>query len=182
MYASLGAAMSGLYGPLHGRANQDCLNFVRSVGTSDPAELDAKLTAILRGGDKVYGFGHAVLRVEDPRATVQYALGEQICPNDPLFRTAKAMRTIAVDVIRRELPKVQSPYPNVDAVSGTLLNASGMTDSDYYTVLFGLARCSGIAAQIVDERTDLRYVAKKDKWTGVPIYRCKYVFKKPGEK
>jgi citrate synthase len=77
---------------------------------------------------------------------------------------------------------VSSPYPNVDAVSGTLLNASGMTDSDYYTVLFGLARCSGIAAQIVDERTDLRYVAKKDTWTGVPIYRCKYVFKKPGEK
>jgi citrate synthase len=153
-----------------------------SVGTSDPAELDAKLTEILRGGDKVYGFGHAVLRVEDPRATVQYALGEKICPNDPLFKTAKAMRTIAVDVIKRELPKVSSPYPNVDAVSGTLLNASGMTDSDYYTVLFGLARCSGIAAQIVDERTDLRYVAKKDKWTGVPIYRCKYIFKQPGEK
>ena len=52
-----------------------------------------------------------------------------------------------------------------------------MTDSDYYTVLFGLARCSGIAAQIVDERTNLRYVAKKDKWTAVPIYRCKYVLK-----
>ena len=178
MYASLGAAMAGLYGPLHGRANQDCLNFVRSVGTSDPAELDAKLTEILRGGDKVYGFGHAVLRVEDPRATVQYALGEKICPNDPLFRTAKAMRTVAVNVIKRELPKVSSPYPNVDAVSGTLLNASGLTDSDYYTVLFGLARCSGIAAQIVDERTDLRYVARKDKWTAVPIYRCKYIFTK----
>lgn len=180
MYASLGAAMAGLYGPLHGRANQDCLNFVKSVGTSDPDELDKKLTAILHETDpkknKVYGFGHAVLRVEDPRATVQYALGEKICPNDPLFQTAKAMRTVAVNVIKREKPKVQSPYPNVDAVSGTLLNASGMTDSDYYTVLFGLARCSGIAAQIVDERTNLRYVAKKDVWTNVPIYRCKYVF------
>jgi len=178
MYASLGAAMAGLYGPLHGRANQDCLNFVREVGTSDPAALDAKLTEILTSGGKVYGFGHAVLRVEDPRATVQYALGEKICPNDPLFRTAKAMRTVAVDVIKRELPKVSSPYPNVDAVSGTLLNASGLTDSDYYTVLFGLSRCSGIAAQIVDERTDLRYVARKDAWTPVPIYRCKYIFTK----
>ena len=83
------------------------------------------------------------------------------------------MRTVAVAIIKRS--RVQSPYPNVDAVSGTLLNASGMTDSDYYTVLFGLARCSGIAAQIVDERTNLRYVAK-DIWTNVPIYRCKYVF------
>ena len=126
----------------------------------------------------IQGFAavHAVLRVEDPRATVQYALGEKICPNDPLFRTAKAMRTVAVDVIKRELPKVASPYPNVDAVSGTLLNASGMTDSDYYTVLFGLARCSGIAAQIVDERTATLWNAKKNRPTAVPIYRCKYVF------
>ena len=178
LYASLGAAMAGLYGPLHGRANQDCLNFVRSVGTSDPEELDAKLTEVLRGGGKVYGFGHAVLRVEDPRATVQYALGDKICPDDPLFKTAKAMRTIAVDVIRRELPKVSSPYPNVDAVSGTLLNASGLTDSDYYTVLFGLSRCSGIAAQIVDERTATLWNAKKGRPTPVAIYRCKYIFDK----
>lgn len=178
MYASLAAAMCGLYGPLHGRANQDCLNFVRSVGTSDPEALDAKLTEILTTGGKVYGFGHAVLRVEDPRATVQYALGEKICPNDPLFRTAKAMRDIAVNVIKREKPRVASPYPNVDAVSGTLLNASGLTDSDYYTVLFGLARCSGIAAQIVDERTATLYNAKRGVRKAVPIYRCKYIFEK----
>ncbi|MBM76828.1 MAG: citrate synthase [Proteobacteria bacterium] len=178
IYAALGAAMSGLYGPLHGRANQDCLNFVRSVGTSNPDELDAKLTEILRNGGKVFGFGHAVLRAEDPRATVQYALGQNICPDDPLFKTALTMREVAVKVIKREKPQVSSPYPNVDAVSGTLLNASGLTDSDYYTVLFGLARCSGIAAQIVDERTDLRFNKKKNKSGPVPIYRCKYIFQK----
>ena len=176
LYASLAAAMCGLYGPLHGRANQDCLNFVRSVGTSDPDALDAKLTEILTNGGKVYGFGHAVLRVEDPRATVQYALGKKICPNDPLFQTALAMREIAVKVIKREKPRVASPYPNVDAVSGTLLNASGLTDSDYYTVLFGLSRCSGIAAQIVDERTPTLWNAKKQRATPVAIYRCKYIF------
>ena len=178
LYASLGAAMAGLYGPLHGRANQDCLNFVRSVGTADPAELDAKLTELLRNGEKIYGFGHAVLRVEDPRATVQYGLGQKICPNDTLFQTALAMRTVAVNVIKREKPRVASPYPNVDAVSGTLLNASGLTDSDYYTVLFGLSRCSGIAAQIVDERTPTLWNAKKGRATPVAIYRCKYIFDK----
>jgi len=72
--------------------------------------------------------------------------------------------------VLKENPKVSNPYPNVDAVSGTLLNASGLTDSDYYTVLFGLARCSGIAAQIVDERENFR------NGKGVAIYRCKYVF------
>ena len=106
-----------------------------------------------------------MLRAEDPRATIQYELGEKICGDDPLFRTAVALRERAVKVLK-ENPKVSNPYPNVDAVSGTLLNASGLTDSDYYTVLFGLSRIAGIAAQIVDERLNFRG------GKGVAIYRC----------
>lgn len=175
IYASLAAAMCGLYGPRHGRANQDCLAFVREVGTSDPGELEQILRDRLSSGDPkkklVYGFGHAVLRVEDPRATIQYALGKEICPDDSLFQTALTLREVAVKVLK-ENPKIASPYPNVDAVSGSLLNASGLKDSDYYTVLFGLARISGIAAQIVDERTKFR------NGKGVAIYRCKFIFEK----
>lgn len=167
-YASLVGAMAGLYGPRHGRANQDCLDFLRKVGTSDPDQVEAFVRNELATGGLVFGFGHAVLRVEDPRATVQYALGEEICPNDPLFLTAKAMRERGVKVLK-ENPKVSNPYPNVDAVSGTLLQAVGLKDSDFYTVLFGLSRCSGIAAQIVDERMVLR------DGKGVAIYRCKYI-------
>ncbi|TNE84358.1 MAG: citrate (Si)-synthase [Deltaproteobacteria bacterium] len=168
LYASLAAAMSGLYGPLHGRANQDCLNFVRSVGSSDPDEIEKFIRDALANKKKIYGFGHAVLRAEDPRATIQYALGEKICADDDLFRTAANMREVAVRVLK-EFPKISNPYPNVDAVSGTLLNACGLTDSNYYTVLFGLSRCTGISAQIVDER--LRFRGGK----GAPIYRPKFV-------
>jgi citrate synthase len=168
LYASLAAAMSGLYGPLHGRANQDCLNFVRTVGSSDPADIERFIRDALANKKKIYGFGHAVLRAEDPRATIQYALGEKICGEDELFRTAANMREVAVRVLK-EFPKISNPYPNVDAVSGTLLNACGLTDSNYYTVLFGLSRCTGISAQIVDER--LRFRGGK----GAPIYRPKYV-------
>ncbi len=167
MYASMGAAMAGLYGARHGKANQDCLNFIKSVGSSDPEEIERFIRASLARHDLIYGFGHAVLRAEDPRATVQYALGEEICPDDELFRTAANMREVAVRVLK-ENPKVHSPYPNVDAVSGTLLNAAGLTDSDYYTVLFGWSRIVGIAAQIVDERLHLR------DGKGVAIYRCSY--------
>ena len=88
--------------------------------------------------------------------------------DDELFRTAANMREVAVRVLK-EFPKISNPYPNVDAVSGTLLNACGLTDSNYYTVLFGLSRCTGISAQIVDER--LRFRGGK----GAPIYRPKYV-------
>jgi len=168
IFASMSAAMAGLSGPRHGRANQDCLNFVRSVGSSDPEEIERFIRDALANKKLIYGFGHAVLRAEDPRATIQYELGERICGSDPLFRTAKNMREVAVRVLS-ENPKVSNPYPNVDAVSGTLLNASGLTESDYYTVLFGFSRIVGITAQIVDERTRLRG------GRGVPIYRCKFV-------
>ena len=168
VYASMAAAMAGLYGPRHGRANQNCLAFVREVGTADHDELEQVIRTKLANKELIFGFGHAVLRAEDPRATIQYALGQQIAADDPLFQIALALRTVAVKVLQ-ENPKISNPYPNVDAVSGSLLNACGLTDSDYYTTLFGLARIAGIAAQILDERTDLR--GGKD----VPIYRCKYV-------
>lgn len=167
-YSSLVGAMAGLYGPLHGRANQECLEFIRKVGTTDPDAVEKFVRDELAFGGKIYGFGHAVLRAEDPRAKVQYALGEEICPDDALFRTAVVLRERAVKVLK-ENPKVSNPYPNVDAVSGSLTNACGLTDPEYYTVLFGFSRIAGIAAQIVDERL----VARNGR--GVPIYRCKYV-------
>ncbi len=164
MYASLGAAMAGLYGPLHGRANQECLEFLDKCGTDDAEKVEAFVRAEMAAGRSIYGFGHAVLRAEDPRAGVQYELGKELCPEDPFYKRAVVMRERAVKVLK-ESPKVKNPYPNVDAVSGTLLRACGLTDSEYYTVLFGLARCSGIAAQIVDERL----VHRGGK--GVAIYR-----------
>ncbi len=168
LFASMVGAMAALYGPLHGRANQDCLNFVRKVGSADPERVEAFVREALADKQKIYGFGHAVLRREDPRATIQYALGQQICPDDPLFQTALTLREIATKVLA-EIPKVSNPYPNVDAVSGTLLHASGLTDSNYYTVLFGLSRMTGIAAQIVDER--LRFRGGR----GSPLVRPKYL-------
>jgi citrate synthase len=163
-YASLGASMAGLYGPLHGRANQECLEFLDKCGTDDPDQVEAFVRGELAAGRSIFGFGHAVLRAEDPRAGVQYDLGKELCPEDPFYRRAVVMRERAVKVLK-ESPKVKNPYPNVDAVSGTLLRACGLTDSEYYTVLFGLSRCSGISAQIVDERL----VHRNGK--GVAIYR-----------
>lgn len=168
VYASQVGAMAALYGPRHGRANQDCLDFVRRVGTDDHDKIEAFVRSELASGGLIFGFGHAVLRAEDSRARVQYALGERLCPDDHLFRTARAMREV-VPRILKENPKVSNPYPNVDAVSGSLLNATGFTDSEYYTVLFGFSRVSGICAQIVDER----HVVRGGK--GVAIYRCKYI-------
>ena len=170
-YSALGASMAGLYGPRHGRANQDCLNFLKQVGSSDPDEVEAFVRNTLANKGLIYGFGHAVLRAEDPRATIQFELGKEICPDDELFKTALAMRERAVKVLK-ENPRIANPYPNVDAVSGSLLQAMGLENSDYYTVLFGLSRCSGISAQIVDERLNFRG------GRGVAIYRPKFIAEK----
>jgi citrate synthase len=168
VYVSLAASMAALYGPLHGRANQECLQFVREVGTSDPREVEAFVRKLLADGGKVFGFGHAVLRKEDPRAKVQYAFAEKHFANDPLVKIVLTLRKI-VPPILQESPKISNPFPNVDAVSGSLLNAAGLKDAEYYTMLFGWSRVVGIAAQIVDERCVLR------EGKGVPIYRPRFI-------
>jgi len=85
VYASMAGAMNALSGPLHGRANQSCLEFVLRIGTSDPDEVEAFVRNELAERRPVFGFGHAVLRAEDPRATVQFALGERLCPDAENF-------------------------------------------------------------------------------------------------
>jgi citrate synthase len=177
MFGSLTGAMAALAGPLHGMANQECLRFLKAVSQDiqDPADVGQVteyVENLLNKGGVLYGFGHAVLRVEDPRASVQFGLGESLCPNDRLFRLAVTLRQVGVAALKKRA-KVSNPYPNVDAVSGCLLNACGLTDENYYTVLFGLARCVGIASQIVWERTEAR------NGKGTPIVRPSYVYTGP---
>lgn len=177
MYGSLMGAMSALAGPLHGMANQECLRFLKtSLETvEDPTnetEVNNYIDKLFAEGKKLYGFGHAVLRVEDPRATVQYALGEKIAPDNKIFRMAVAMRKLGTEFLKKQ-EKVSNPYPNVDAVSGSLLTSVGLTDENYYTVLFGMSRCVGIAAQIIYERLEAR------NGKGTPIIRPKYIYSGP---
>ena len=166
LYASISSAMNALSGPLHGRANQSCLEFVQRIGTSDEAEVESFVRKELAARRPIYGFGHAVLRAEDPRAAAQFKLGEEICPDDENFQVVKALRVVAPRVLS-ENPKISNPNANVDIASGTLLNAVGFHKPDYYTTFFGWARVAGISAQILDERN-----ARGGR--GTPIYRPKY--------
>ena len=168
VYSAMAGAMNALSGPLHGRANQSCLEFVLRVGTSDPTEVEAFVRAELAAKRPVFGFGHAVLRTEDPRATAQFALGQEICPDDENFKIIRTLREVAPRVLA-ENPKISNPNANVDIASGALLYHIGLTNPTYYTTFFGWARVAGIGAQILDERTILRG------GKGTPIYRPKYI-------
>ncbi len=168
VYSSMAGAMNALSGPLHGRANQSCLEFVLKVGTDDPIKVEEFVRSELEAKRPIYGFGHAVLRAEDPRATVQFALGEKICPDDENFKIIRTLREVAPKVLA-ENPKISNPNANVDIASGALLHHVGFTDPTYYTTFFGWARVAGIGAQIFDERVVMR------DGKGVPIYRPKYI-------
>lgn len=174
MYGSIASAMCALAGPRHGRANQDCLEFVQEVlhevgEKATVQDVEKLIRRRLENNRLVFGFGHAVLRVEDPRATVQYEFVKKHYPNHPLVKIALLLREAGPKVLI-ENPKIADPYPNVDAISGTMLTAVGFPYPEYYTLLFGLSRCVGISIQIVYERLEARG------GKGTPIIRPKYLY------
>jgi citrate synthase len=175
MYGSIASAMCALAGPRHGRANQDCLEFVQEVlkelgENASAKQVEDLIRKRLAHNQLVFGFGHAVLRVEDARAAVQYDFVKKYYPHHPLVKIALLLRTEGSKVLS-ENPKISDPYPNVDAISGTLLTAAGFEYPEYFTILFGMSRIVGISRQIVYERMEARG------GKGTPIVRPKYIYK-----
>ena len=175
MYGSIAASMTALAGPRHGRANQDCLEFVEEVlkvvgENAKGSDVEKLLRDKLSKHELVFGFGHAVLRVEDPRASVCYRYCQKHFPNHPLVKIALLLRTEGPKVLK-ENPKISNPYPNIDAITGSMLTAAGFPFSEYYTILFGMSRSVGISIQIVYERLEARG------GKGTPIIRPLYLYK-----
>lgn len=175
MYGSIAGAMCALAGPRHGKANQECLDFnqkiLKEVGENASVdEVKEVLKRYLANNQLIFGFGHAVLRVEDPRATVLFSVAEKKYPQHPLVKIASLLRKAGPEILK-DNPKISDPYPNVDSISGTLLSAAGFPYPEYFTLLFGMSRVVGISIQIVYERI----IARDGK--GTPIVRPKYIFK-----
>lgn len=175
LYGSICAAMCALAGPKHGKANQDCLQFVQEVvdelgENGTPEQVEQLIRQRLQNNRLIFGFGHAVLRIEDPRATVFFTVAQKQYAAHPLVKIANILRTVGPKVLR-ENPKISDPYPNVDSISGTVLSAAGFPYPEYFTVLFGLARTVGISTQILYERLEAR------DGKGTPIVRPKYLYK-----
>jgi len=148
-YLSFSAGMNGLAGPLHGLANQECLNYIlnfkKIYGDKWTKEdIATHVDNTLKSGKVVPGYGHAVLRKTDPRFICELEFAEKYIKNDNLVELIKAN----YEVIPNELAKtgkISNPWPNVDAGSGALLMHYGLTQHDYYTVLFGVSRAFGVA-------------------------------------
>lgn len=153
VFFACSAAMNGLAGPLHGRANQDCLEWLLNIlhrFGSCPTEqqLESYIWETLERGKVIPGYGHPVLRKTDPRFTAQLEFGRKYCAQDDLFRLVEMVYK-TVPRILKEQGKAKNPWPNIDAISGALQYYCGMKEYEFYTVLFGVGRIMGITANIV---------------------------------
>ena len=156
VYYALSAGLNGLAGPLHGLANQECLGWIimvkekfGRVPTNEQLEKFAWET--LNSGKVVPGYGHAVLRITDPRFDAFMAFGKKYCADDPVFQLVAKVFDVVPEVLK-QVQKIKDPWPNVDAISGSLLHHFGMTEFDYYTVLFSISRALGVCSQLVISR------------------------------
>ena len=168
LYYALSAGLNGLAGPLHGLANQECLKFVLDLkkhfkGVPTDEQLREFAWDWLNSGKVIPGYGHAVLRITDPRFDAFLKFGQTYCANDQIFQIVEKIFNVVPKVLM-EQGKAKDPWPNVDAGSGALLWHYGMKEFDYYTVLFAVSRTLGVTAQTVIARA-----------IGMPIVRPKSV-------
>lgn len=156
VYFSVSGGLNGLAGPLHGLANQECLRFIiklrDDIGhTPSDNEVREYCINLLNNRRVIAGYGHAVLRVTDPRFTAFVKFGKKHLPDDEIFGIVNQLFNI-VPKLLIEGGKAKDPWPNVDAASGSLLFHYGMTEYEYYTVLFSVSRVLGLAAQLILNR------------------------------
>lgn len=157
IYLSISSMINGLAGPLHGLANQEVLRWLHDImekmGGEVPTENEMKqfVWDLLNSGQVVPGFGHAVLRITDPRYTIQREFALKNMADDPVFKYVDLLYKV-VPPILKEQGKAKNPWPNVDAHSGAIQWFYGVREYDFYTVLFGIGRAIGICANIIWDR------------------------------
>ena len=148
LYASVGAGINALSGPLHGGANEAVLRMLTEIQASGD-DVDTFMTRVKNKeqGVRLMGFGHRVYKNYDPRAAIvknkAHAVLEALGVEDEMLDMALRLEEIALNdeyFIERKL------YPNVDFYTGLIYKAMGFSAS-MFTPLFALGRMPGWIAQ-----------------------------------
>jgi len=106
LYYSLSAGLNGLAGPLHGLANQECLTWViatrdRFNGVPTREQLEKYAWETLESGHVVPGYGHAVLRITDPRFDAFLDFGKKYCADSDVFQIVERVFEVVPTVLNR---------------------------------------------------------------------------------
>lgn len=155
LYASVSAGISGLWGPLHGGANQAVIEMLEKI-LADGGDYKkyVELAKKKNSGFRLMGFGHRVYKNFDPRAKIIKKACDDVLNemgvSDPLLEIAKNIEEVALSddyFIEKKL------YPNVDFYSGIIYRAMGFP-TNMFTVLFSIGRLPGWIAQWLEMRKD----------------------------
>jgi citrate synthase len=144
-FSAIAGGIAALYGPLHGGANEQVLHMIKEIG--HPKNVPAFIDEVKGGkGSRLMGFGHRVYKSYDPRAKIVKKLADEVFKVvgvDKDLEIALKLEEVALSddyFVSRKL------YPNVDFYTG-LIYRSMAFPTDYFTVLFAVARTAGWLAQ-----------------------------------
>jgi citrate synthase len=151
LFASIAAGICALWGPLHGGANQACIEMLEQIQREGgDVRKYVNLAKDKESGFRLMGFGHRVYKNYDPRAAIIKDACHKLLAkkniDDPILDIAQELEAVALSdpyFIERKL------YPNVDFYSGIIYRALGLP-VPMFTVLFAIGRLPGWIAHWVE--------------------------------
>lgn len=162
-YSAIAASLGSLKGPRHGGANIKVVEMIDNIKKNlndynDEEEIKEYLTKILRkevfdGKGLIYGMGHAVYALSDPRAKVFKSWVEKLSKEKGLekeYNLCALIEKVAPEVIAKERKIYKGVSANVDFYSGFVYSMLGLP-IELYTPLFAIARIAGWSAHRIEE-------------------------------
>lgn len=162
-YSAIAASLGSLKGPRHGGANIKVVEMIDNIKKNlkdynDEEEIKEYLTKILRkevfdGKGLIYGMGHAVYALSDPRAKVFKSWVEKLSKEKGLekeYNLCALIEKVAPEVIAKERKIYKGVSANVDFYSGFVYSMLGLP-TELYTPLFAIARIAGWSAHRMEE-------------------------------